>query len=362
LVDLTIEQAVMKLGKEILVILYIGLCLCHTGCVSYKSGKKEKIQIQGESLVLAGNKSGKLCFEELVKGSVIVRSTYISTHSKSKKYTEGIDYSVDYAHGEITRIYNSSIPDYSNHSLYGQKNFDHSKFSDYTNHPYFIWVDYLTTKGSKLAKPNDQSSYLVSFRKKLETGIPVSIVSYGNSITAGGEASVKELRFQYRYVDYLETIFPQSKISIEDVSIPGNSAHHGIEKWDDYLGKTSPDLVLLGWGMNDHNKGGNTPEQYKTYLIQLVGMIKEKKNAEVIIFSSFPPNDDWTYGSHSMELFAEAAKQAALEAGCAYVDVYSVWDKVLQRKDQSSLLGNNINHPNDFGHWLYLQAFEAMSF
>jgi len=121
-------------------------------------------------------------------------------------------------------------------------------------------------------------------------------------------------------------------------------------------------LVLLGWGMNDHNKGGNTPEQYKAYLIQLVGMIKEKKNAEVIIFSSFPPNDEWTYGSHSMELYAEAAKQAALEAGCAYVDVYSVWIKVLQRKDQSSLLGNNINHPNDFGHWLYLQAFEAMSF
>jgi hypothetical protein len=36
--------------------------------------------------------------------------------------------------------------------------------------------------------------------------------------------------------------------------------------------------------------------------------------------------------------------------------------KVFKRKDQSSLLGNNINHPNDFGHWLYAQAFEAMHF
>ncbi|MEI6392747.1 MAG: hypothetical protein WCT12_16780, partial [Verrucomicrobiota bacterium] len=25
-------------------------------------------------------------------------------------------------------------------------------------------------------------------------------------------------------------------------------------------------------------------------------------------------------------------------------------------------IGNNINHPNDFGHWLYEQAFEAMKF
>jgi hypothetical protein len=63
-----------------------------------------------------------------------------------------------------------------------------------------------------------------------------------------------------------------------------------------------------------------------------------------------------------MELYAAATKQAALEANCAYVDVYSTWMKVFKRKDQSSLLGNNINHPNDFGHWLYAQAFEAMHF
>lgn len=352
----------MKLRKLLLVILHIGLCLCSTSCVSYKSSKTVKDQIIGESLVLTGNKPGKLCFEELVRGSVIVRSTYLSAHSNSKIYTEGIDYFIDYANGEIVRTDNSSIPDYSNHPLFGQKNFDHSKWTDYANHPYFIWVDYLTTKGKPFAKPNDQSSYLVGFRKKLETGTPLNIVSYGNSITAGGEASVKELRFQYRYVDYLETIFPKAKISIEDVSIPGHLAHHGIEKWDDYIGKTSPDLVLLGWGMNDHNIGGNSPEQYKAYLIQLVKMIKEKKNSEVIIFSSFPPNDNWSFGSHRMELYSEAAKQAAFEASCAYVDVYSVWIKVLQRKDQSSLLGNNINHPNDFGHWLYLQAFEAMLF
>ncbi len=91
-------------------------------------------------------------------------------------------------------------------------------------------------------------------------------------------------------------------------------------------------------------------------------MIKERKGAEVILFSSFPPNDDWHYGSHSMEFFAEATKQAALEANCAYVDVFNTWKIVLQRKDQSSLLGNNINHPNDFGHWLYELSFEAMTF
>jgi len=68
------------------------------------------------------------------------------------------------------------------------------------------------------------------------------------------------------------------------------------------------------------------------------------------------------FGSHSMKQFAEATKEAAVVANCAYVDVYSTWEKVLKRKDQSSLLGNNINHPNDFGHWLYEISFEALIF
>lgn len=346
-----------------LMIIAITSIVGFSACVTNgNTESKSVLIIEGESLVLADTIPGKLCFDALTKDSLVVRSTYQAINPICKIYKEGIDYTVDYDKGEIKRTINSSIPDYSQHPLYGQKDFDHTKFPNYANHTFFIWVDYVCTKGVPLAKPNDQSKYLVNSKEKLETGEPLIIVSYGNSITAGGEASSKELRFQFRWVDYLEKNFPEAKITIEDVSIPGYCSHNGIEMWDDYIGKTSPDLVLLGWGMNDHNKGGNTPEQYKAYLIQLVGMIKEKKNAEVIIFSSFPPNDEWTYGSHSMELYAEAAKQAALEAGCAYVDVYSVWIKVLQRKDQSSLLGNNINHPNDFGHWLYLQAFEAMSF
>lgn len=320
------------------------------------------MDIQGESLVLASTIPGKLCFDSLCRGSVIVRSTYSPHDSLFRQYTEGIDYTIDYLKGEIKRTINSTIPDYSRHPLYGKKDFDHSQYPDYSNHPYFIWVDYTTKNGDQLANRNDQSSYLVNFRKKLKEGSPVTIVSYGNSITAGGEASTKERRFQYRYVQHLKKTFPKATIQLEDVSIPGYTSTQGIEWWDSYIGKTSPDLVLVGWGMNDHNIGGNTPEQFKKNLILLVSLIKERKNAEVILFSSFPPNDDWHFGSHSMELYAEATKAAALEAKCAYVDVYSTWKKVLKRKDQPSLLGNNINHPNDFGHWLYELSFEAMTF
>jgi len=150
---------------------------------------------------------------------------------------------------------------------------------------------------------------------------------------------------------------------VQDVSISGYSSQQGIDWFDKYFGTADkPDLALVGFGMNDHNIGGPDPAKFTSNLVTIVKMIRERKGAEVILFSAFPPNDDWHYGSHRMGLFAEATKQAAAEAKCAYVDVWSTWKMVLQRKDQSSLLGNNINHPNDFGHWMYEQAFEAMEF
>lgn len=338
------------------------------GCKKDRSvDSKKPIKIQGESLVLASTIPGKLCFDSISRNSVVVRSTYLPNDSTGKVYREGIDYTVDYGAGEIKRTLNSSIPDYSKNPLYGKKDFDHKQYSNYSNHPYFIWIDYTTKNGHPLTIPNDQSKHLVNFRKKLERGVPVTVVSYGNSITAGGEASSTHHRFQHRWANYLKRIFPKANIEIEDVSIPGYTSKQGVEWWDDYIGKTSPDLVIVGWGMNDHNilsagGKGNPLDLYRNNLIILVGMIKERKKAEVILYSSCPPNDDWHYGSHSMELYAAATKQAAIESNCAYVDVYNTWKVVLARKDASSLLGNNINHPNDFGHWLYEQSFEAMTF
>ncbi|MDD5678370.1 MAG: SGNH/GDSL hydrolase family protein [Kiritimatiellae bacterium] len=323
------------------------------------------MKIQGESLVLAKTEPGNLCFDNVVKGSLTLRSAYVAEKPGGIVYREGSDYIVDYAKGTIARTSNSRIPDYSTNCLYGQKDFNHTNFPSCSNHEWFVWADYQTTNGKIWAKPNDQRKYLADVRKKLEAGGPFRIVSYGDSITAGREASEPDLRFQARFGRYLQALFPKSRIEVIDVSIPGYASRQGLSWFDDkrYMGQIDrADLVIVGWGMNDHNRGSSEPEQYKQNLVAQVRMIRERKSAEVILFSACPPNDNWRCGTHRMAQFAAAAKQAAAEAQCAYVDVYSTWAMVLQRKDQPSLLGNNINHPNDFGHWMYAQAFEAMKF
>ena len=319
------------------------------------------MSVKGESLLLAQRQPANLCFDHVVKGSLILRGSFMPG---GIVYEEGRDYEVDYITGTVTRTAASRIPDYSRHCLYGQKNFNQNHFKKFKNHKWFVWADYQTSNGSPWALPSDQREYLQDVRKKLEAGGTFTIVSYGDSITSGGEASKPEFRFTNRFANYLQTKFPLAKITLQDISIPGYCSKQGVDWFDKkFASVKNADLVLVGFGMNDHNsKWGQTPKQFATNLTAIIRLIRERVGANIILFSAFPPNDNWFYSSHRMEQYADVTRQTAKASGCAYADVYGVWEMVLRRKDQSSLLGNNINHPNDFGHWLYEQAFEAVNF
>ncbi len=349
--------------KPYLLLLLIISCLvwsCKT--VQHPVLVKGKNNIEGESFVLANTSTSNFLYTSIIKGSVKVRSTYLPSDSGSIAYQEGIDFIIDYKNGTIARTVNSRIPNYANHPLFEKINFDQNNFSNYSNNPYFIWVDYATRKKDLLVQATNQINYLAGLKNKLTLGSRINIVSSGNSIAAGGEATSEALRYQNRWVDYLKNQYPNATIQLEDASLPGYTTAEAILKWDATVGQKNPDLILLGWGMNEANVGGITPSEYKNNLIALAQKSKQYKNAEVIIYSCFRPNENWRYTSHKMELYTEAAKEAAAAANCAYIDVYGVYEKVFARKDQPSLLANNINHPNNFGHWLYFKAFLNMKF
>lgn len=343
---------------------YLLLLICLSwniqASASNVSTRKKQNIVEGESFVLANASPSHFLYTSIRKGSVTVRSTYLPTDSGSIIYTEGTDYTIDYKRGTIARTVGSRIPDYAKHPLFEKIDFDHFNFSNYSNTPYFIWVDYATKQKSIFADNVSPENQLPKFTAKLKKGEPVLVLSYGNSIAAGVEASSIQLRYQNRWVDDLKTKFPEAAIQLQDGSLPGYTTVEGIAKWEAFIGKKNPDLVLLGWGMNEANVGGISPADYQNNLIKLVELARAQKNAEVIIYSCFRPNDNWHYAGHSMNLYTEAAQKAAEISNCAYVNVYDIFEKVFARKDQSSLLSNNINHPNNFGHWLYFQAFKLL--
>ena len=325
-------------------------------------------KISGESLVLAAESPGVLLAERIDLQSVVVRSTYLPGGTT---FALGRDYRVDAETGTITRTPGSRIPDFSTNILFGRKDFDHGQFPGYGNGKFFVYVDYVPARPIDLAPPTtttttttrDVPALLPRTAKRLRAGELVKVIAFGDSITAGGEASSVELQYPSRYVEHLRSRFPAARITLENGSTGGDNTVNGLARLDEKVLTRAPDLVLIAFGMNDHNRpevGGVAVADFKDNLKQIVARIREKTSAEVILLSTFPPHPDWRFSSHRMEQYARATEEAAEECGSAYANVFAVWQKALARKDPSSLLANNINHPNDFGHWLYLQALAAL--
>ena len=321
-------------------------------------------KMTGESLVLAGETPGVLLAEGIDPESVVVRSTY-APGGGGTVYEAGRDYRFDPKLRTIARLPGSRIPDFRNNVLHGKRDFNHTQFPGYGNGEFFVYVDYTFERPLKLAEPRDVSPLLPKTLEKLRAGKPFKVIAFGDSITAGGDASTVELQYPSRYVEHLQKRFPKSQVTLENGSTGGDNTVMGLSRLEEKVLTRSPDLVLVAFGMNDHNLpggGGVEPDAFKDNLKQIVTLIREKTGAEVILLSTFPPNPDWHFSTRRMERYADATKSAAADLGVAYANVFSVWQTVLLRKDPPSLLGNNINHPNDFGHWLYLQALAALEF
>ncbi|MBM3289783.1 MAG: hypothetical protein FJY92_06490, partial [Candidatus Hydrogenedentes bacterium] len=110
----------------------------------------------------------------------------------------------------------------------------------------------------------------------------------------------------------------------------------------------------------DHNVNSVPVDRFALNLTELIGDVRAATHAEVVLFSAFPPNPKWKFGSHHMEDYAEATRRVAKDAQCAYANVFDNWQAIAARKKPEDLLGNNINHPNDYGHWIYFQVLNAM--
>jgi acyl-CoA thioesterase I len=313
--------------------------------------------ITGDSLVLAGAQPGRLCFSGLSPASVQVRNTYWPGQTETRVYEAGRDYVLDAQEGTLARTSDSRIPDYRQHVLYGVDRFDHTRYPEYGNHAYFAWVDYVTTDGEPLAAPSDQAPLLARTAARLRAGATVKVIAYGDSITVGGEASVEALRYQNRWVAELAARYPQASVVLENGATGGDRSHEGVARLEEKVLARAPHLVLVAYGMNDVA----TPiPTFEGNLNTIIRRIREDTGAEVLLLSAFPPNPRWVYSSGNAPELAAATRRVAVGARAAYADVYGVWDKVLRRKDLPSLLGNNINHPNDFGHWLYYLALRAV--
>ena len=345
------------IGRFIRIVLGGATCLAlWEGCAT---GPKVVVSRQaGESVVLINQEPSALACLPLPDQPLRARSAYLPAGAID--YEAGRDFIVNYIYGTLRRTPDSRIPDFRTNILFGKEEFDHTKFPGYGNSGFFVFVDYSFASSNRWPAQARQTDFLKGTQAKLRAGEAVKIIAFGDSITAGGEASQPDLIFWQRWANELQCRYPRARVTAVNGATGGDTTRQGLQRLQAKVIDGKPDLVLIGFGMNDNNRNAVPLPEFEGNLREMVARIRAGTAAEVVLFSAFPPNPKWRFGSPHMADYAAATARAARETACAYADVFDNWQTLAARKKPEDLLGNNINHPNNFGHWIYCRVFEEL--
>jgi acyl-CoA thioesterase-1 len=330
---------------------------------------KLKLNQLAESFVFVNEEKQRLQFRPAVKGSVRLRSHTDSSHSDVVTFVEGVDYEIDYENGLIARASGSRIPNWSKHVLYGISEFDHTLYDDYSNRSFTVYADYeyvcIKDGDAAQGRKGDGIDVLLSVKQKLGLGKEITYVVYGDSISEGGEASEDRFAYYSRFAACMADRYPRGSFRIVNKAIGGETSEGGASRVSRDVISQSPDLVTIGYGMNDQNKfeyGNSVPlVNYEANIRFIIQKIRHSGDTAVILVTPCQPNPLWQHTSGQIGEYAEVLRRLAEEYHIGVADAYNVWQHALNAgKSPEGLLLNNINHPNDYGHWLYYKAIEPL--
>ena len=205
---------------------------------------------------------------------------------------------------------------------------------------------------------------------KLRSGQPVTIVCWGDSVTAGGNASQPALRYVDVFAAGLRSRFPNSTIDVQNISLGGSGSRQWLHpdqhsyrglagsespaQFDRIL-RAKPDLVSIEF-VND---AGMTPEKVEETYGEILKRL-EPTGAEVILIT--PHFTMWRMmGFHSMREaekrpYVIALREFAQKHNVGLADAAARWQHLaLEGIPYLTLLHNTINHPDDRGHRLFAE-------
>jgi len=285
------------------------------------------------------------------------------------EYKEGMDYIYDAEQGTLQRTTSSRIANWSDHPLSGIKRFDHTQYEDYSNRAYTVYAEYIhESSGNEIDFQYAQRGFASLFPQlthKLKAGEEAIYAVLGDSISTGGEASEQRLAFYHLFADYVEQLFPGGSIRIINQAIGGEMSSGGVERAEQDIVSLQPDIVSIGYGMNDQNLFDHgvatTPADYEQNMIIMIEQIKASNPTDLILVTPCEPNPEWQHTSGRMSEYVSVLQGLGAKYAIGVADVHTLWQQELAAgKTPSSLLFNNINHPNDYGHYIYFKAFEGM--
>ena len=196
----------------------------------------------------------------------------------------------------------------------------------------------------------------------LKTGQPMNIVFWGDSITAGADASDSQYSFANQVVEGLKKKFPKCQLTVVNAGIGGSDTHGRLPKIDEQVLAYKPDLIILEFINNIRLSNDVNEASYKL----AVQKIKDSGSELLIVIPSYPiPSlinlSDWKYlDTNPYFLFLRKLCHTEMRA-IANVAMRSQEMSRIGLRPYLILVDETI-HPSNYGHAIYadeiLKCFE----
>jgi lysophospholipase L1-like esterase len=218
-------------------------------------------------------------------------------------------------------------------------------------HDLQVQVSYWHKTDSWPVEMKPQPERLTRVLTKLRAKQPIKLVALGDSITQGFNAS----GFKESLAEPYQPAYPQlvantlqkrfgSKVTLVNFGAAGAEAGWGVEMVPKVTAE-KPDLVFLAFGMND---GGG----YDTKMTKMRDdVMAANPDADVVLVAPMTMNPRFA-GADGF-LWKAKFLGGLVRPNVALADVATPWIEILKKKNYSDISGNNVNHPNDFGHRIY---------
>lgn len=193
---------------------------------------------------------------------------------------------------------------------------------------------------------------------KLKNKKRFKVLFFGDSIETGANCSGFQNQTPYMpswpelIVYNLREIYG-SQVNFRNKSVGGTTAQWGMENASKLVISENPDLVIIGFGMNDGTF--EVPvEKYRQDITGIVNTVLSKKSeAEFIIVAPILANPLAIQSKIQGLYKAELDKLS--RPGVVIADLTGVMKELLKYKNYQDLTGNNVNHPNDYMARWYAQ-------
>ena len=192
--------------------------------------------------------------------------------------------------------------------------------------------------------------------EKLKKGKEVSLVFWGDSVTAGGDASSPEKAFPALFVKMLHKLFPKAKIKMVNAGIGGSNTNQRLPNIESEVLAYKPDLVVIEF-VNDM---GFSEENLRNNYFKAIDLIRERGGEVIILTPHFtmPSMMGLSSVKNAKETrkAVEILRKIAREKGVGLADASKRWEHLAKEGiPYVTLLYNGINHPDDRGHLLFVE-------